>query len=73
MDKLNDNIYIYVILKSGRGQDVAFHDRTVSRYGLGPARAKEVVDNHNKRGVESFYTIGNTFRKLELCGCGIPF
>lgn len=50
---LNDWIYIYYI-RDGK----LFHDRTVSRSGLGPARAKQIVEHWKAMGFESFYTIG---------------
>ncbi len=55
---LNDWIYIYYI-RDGN----LMYDRTVSRYGLGPSRAREVVDAINKRGDEGFYTIGGLARE----------
>ena len=48
-------IYIYFI----KG-DCLIYDRTVSRIGLGPDRAKQVVKEHEERGNEAFYTIGVT-------------
>ena len=57
MSNLNDWIYIYFI-KDGN----LIYDRTVSRTGLGPDRAKQVVEQHQKRGFESFYTIGTLTR-----------
>lgn len=53
--KVNDWIYIYYICKES---GLLIFDRSVSRYGLGPDRARELVDKHNERGHESFYTIG---------------
>ncbi|QZI89614.1 hypothetical protein SIPHO076v1_p0081 [Vibrio phage PS34B.1] len=53
--KPNDWIYIYYI-----NGDLIIFDRSVSRTGLGPLRAKEVVSNFNKRNVEAFFTIGVT-------------
>lgn len=51
----NDWIYIYYI------EDNNFiYDRSVSRYGLGPSRANDVVANWEARGKESFYVIGKT-------------
>lgn len=58
---LNDWIYIYFI-KDG----LLIYDRTVSRGGLGPDRAREVVARWNKRGYESFYTIGTIPRTPAL-------
>lgn len=58
---LNDWIYIYFI----RG-GMLHYDRTVSRYGLGPVRAKEVVEEWERRGCESFYTIGTLARTPAL-------
>lgn len=58
---LNDWIYIYYI-KDG----LLIYDRTVSRKGLGPGRAKQVVEEHEKRGHESFYTIGTIPREPAL-------
>ena len=55
---MNDWIYIFFIDEN----DNVIYDRTVSRTGLGPKRAKEVVENFNKRGVEAFYTIGRLVR-----------
>lgn len=52
---LNQWIYIYSI-KDG----YLSYDRTVSRTGLGPARAKERVAELEKYGYEAFYTIGTT-------------
>jgi hypothetical protein len=51
--KLNDWIYIYYIK-----DNCLIYDRTVSRSGLGPHEAKERVAINEKRGYESFYTIG---------------
>ena len=50
---LNDWIYIYYI----RNGDLVY-DRTVSRTGLGPWRAKQRVEEYKSRGYEAFYTIG---------------
>lgn len=61
MSNLNQFIYIYVI-KDGK----LLYDRTVSRFGLGPQRAKQVVDEHEKRGNESFYTIGTLTKEPSL-------
>jgi hypothetical protein len=60
--KLNDWIYIYRITKDG----FLICDRTVSRYGLGPNRAKEVVKEIEKRGEEGFYTIGTLTKEPAL-------
>ena len=60
-EELNDWIYIYYI----KG-DLLIYDRTVSRGGLGPDRAKEVVERWKTRGYESFYTIGTLARKDAL-------
>ena len=54
---LNDWIYIYFI-KDGE----LFYDRTVSRTGLGPSRAKQRVEEQEARGYEAFYTIGGLAR-----------
>ncbi len=55
--ELNDCIYIYEI------RDGFLHyDRTVSRYGLGPMRAKQRVKEIEDRGREAFYTIGTLAR-----------
>jgi hypothetical protein len=51
--KLNPHIYIYYIK-----DDCLIYDRSVSRSGLGPREAKERVTINEKRGYESFYTIG---------------
>lgn len=51
----NDWIYIYYI-----EDDKFIYDRSVSRYGLGPARAETVVRNWKASGKESFYVIGKT-------------
>ena len=60
-DDLNQWIYIYFI------RDGFLHyDRTVSRYGIGLERAKEVVKEWEKRGCESFYTIGTLPRTSAL-------
>lgn len=56
---LNDWIYIYYI-RDG----LLRYDRSVSRHGLGLSRAKQVVCEWEKRGCESFYTIG-TLTKTE--------
>ena len=58
MPNLNQWIYVYVI-KDGN----LIYDRTVSRSGLGPSRAKEIVYEHESRGNESFYTIGTLPRE----------
>lgn len=58
-EELNDWIYIYRIDKENR----LIYDRTVSRYGLGLQRAKEVVNTWKIRGYEAFYTIGTLPRK----------
>lgn len=50
-------IYIYFI-----SEGKIIFDRSVSRRGLGPLRAKQVVENFEKKGVESFYTIGVTIK-----------
>jgi len=60
-EKLNDWIYIYFI-KDG----LLIYDRTVSRYGLGPSRANQRVEELNARGHESFYTIGTLARMEAL-------
>lgn len=52
-EKLNDWIYIYFI-----ENEFLIYDRTVSRRGLGLARAKERVKHFEEKGLESFYTIG---------------
>lgn len=59
---LNDWIYIYRITKCGS----LIYDRTVSRYGLGPRRAKEIVKQIEERGEEGFYTIGTLPREPAL-------
>jgi len=51
--KLNDWIYIYYIKNN-----LLLYDRTVSRTGLGPVRAKQKVQEWKERGYEAFYTIG---------------
>lgn len=61
IEKLNDWIYIYFIK-----DDLLIYDRTVSRTGLGPDRAKYVVRQWEDRGYESFYTIGTIPRKAAL-------
>lgn len=53
--KPNDYIYIYCI----RGESVHY-DRSVSRTGLGPPRAKQRVKELNDLGYEAFFTIGVT-------------
>jgi hypothetical protein len=53
MSNLNCWIYIYFIK-----DDLLIYDRTVSRQGLGPNRAKQRVEELEARGYESFYTIG---------------
>jgi len=58
MNKLNDWIYIFFI------NDNNLHfDRSVSRFGLGPNRAKQVVETWKTRGYESFYTVGTLPRE----------
>jgi hypothetical protein len=59
---LNDWIYIYRITKDGH----LIYDRTVSRYGLGPKRAKDRVIEIEKRGEEGFYTIGTLTKEPAL-------
>lgn len=54
MSDLNQWIYIYYINKENR----LIFDRTVSRNEYGVRRAKEIVEQHEQRGRESFYTIG---------------
>jgi len=54
---VNDYIYIYYIK-----DNKLIYDRTVSRFGGGPDRAKEAVAAHEGRGNESFYTIGTITR-----------
>ena len=56
--KLNNWIYIYFIK-----DEYLIYDRTVSRYGLGPSRAKQRVEELNERGYEAFYTIGTLTRE----------
>lgn len=51
--RLSDFIYIYFI-KDGD----LLYDRSVSRTGLGPDRAKERVTQLIGYGYEAFYTIG---------------
>lgn len=46
-------IYIFFI----KNNETIF-DRTVCRFGLGPLRAKQRVEELEKRGHEAFYTIG---------------
>ena len=58
METLNDHIYVYYIK-----DNTLIFDRSVSRYGLGPCRAKELVVKHKSNGYESFFTIG-TVTKL---------
>ena len=52
--ELSDWIYIYII----RGDNLLIYDRTVSRKGLGPGRAKERVAELESMGYEAFFTIG---------------
>lgn len=59
--RLTDYIYIYYICNES---GLLILDRSVSRHGLGPSRANELVDGHQKRGRESFFTIG-TLVKVE--------
>lgn len=61
MSNLNKWIYIYYIK-----DDRLFFDRSVSRKGLGPIRAKQRVKENEKRGYESFYTIGTIPREPAL-------
>lgn len=56
MKKPNDWIYIYYISECG---NYTVYDRTVSRTGLGPARAKQRVEELAKIGKEGFYIIGS--------------
>lgn len=49
----NDWIYIYYV----KDNNIIF-DRSVSRTGLGPSRAKEKQEELEKIYGESFYTIG---------------
>ncbi len=58
---LNDYIYVYVI-KNGK----LTLDRSVSRSGLGPSRAKALVSKWEGRGYESFATIGTITRTPAL-------
>lgn len=58
---LNQWIYIYYI-KDG----YLIYDRTVSRGGLGPCRAKQRVEENESRGYESYYTIGNLTKEPAL-------
>ncbi len=58
---LNDWIYVYYIR-----DDLLLYDRSVSRQGLGLNRAKELVDQWEKKGCESFYTIGTLTKKDAL-------
>lgn len=53
----NDWIYIYYIL-----EDKIICDRTVSRTGLGPQRAEQVVKKWREVGHEAFYTIGTAIK-----------
>jgi len=50
---MNPWIYIYFI-----SNEKVIYDRTVSRTGLGPARAEQVVKRFRESGTEAFYTIG---------------
>jgi len=61
MPELNQWIYIYYIK-----DDLLFYDRTVSRTGLGPDRAKRRVQELEARGYEAFYTIGTLARAEAL-------
>lgn len=58
---LNDWIYVYYI-RDG----LLIFDRSVSRTGLGPSRADELVKEHRARGYEAFYTIGTLTRTPAL-------
>ncbi len=54
--ELNDWIYIYRISKKG----FLHYDRSVSRKGLGPQKAKDRVKEIEASGDEGFYTVGIT-------------
>jgi hypothetical protein len=54
---LNDYIYIYYICNGH-----LVYDRTVGRSKWGVRRAKERVEQYEKRGIEAFYTIGDGTR-----------
>lgn len=56
---LNDFIYIYRVSTEGN----LIYVSTVSRFGLGPKRAKEVVAERKAKGEEAFYTIGTLPRE----------
>lgn len=56
---LNQWIYIYKIVDG-----LLICDRSVSRKGLGPSRAKQRVEELEKLGHEAFFTIG-TLTKIE--------
>lgn len=55
MSKINQWIYIYYVK-----DDLVIYDRTVSRTGLGPKRAKDKVKELEGIYGEAFYTIGTT-------------
>jgi len=55
--KPNDWIYIYYIRDNN-----LLYDRSVSRTGLGPPRAKQRVKELEDLGYEAFYTIGVTVK-----------
>jgi hypothetical protein len=56
MKKLNDHIYIYRI----SGEDIVF-DRSMPRYGFSVSEVDRRIKELRERGVEAFYTIGDTF------------
>lgn len=58
---LNQWIYIYKI-----ADGLLIFDRSVSRNGLGPSRAKHRVEELEKQGYEAFYTIGTLTKKEAL-------
>ena len=58
---LNQWIYIYKI-----ADGLLIFDRSVSRHGLGPGRAKQRVEELEKQGYEAFYTIGTVTKQEAL-------
>lgn len=61
MSNLNQWIYIHYIK-----DNQLIYDRTVSRTGLGPPRAKQRVAELEARGYEAFYTIGTPTKEPAL-------
>ena len=52
---LGKYIYVYYIK-----DDLIIFRCSVDRLGLGPNRAKQIVEEYRAKNIESFYTIGRT-------------